>query len=290
MSNGKLVARIRSIRRARSNNGSKRKSTWEFIDGALRHPVTLLILGFVLTGGLGAYIQSRQHDLELERENTANAHIALSRIRQAVRDYTTRELTFGLDHSERVAEAAQDARIKVNDALEEGAYAVLLAFRDSKGNMSVQLKDRFNDLSYYVTSFDFEWLRKAVEDVKPPPPSELGDWTPAFWTKVKLDEKFTAVGMEMADCADRFTFLIESSLSNTRPGNDRLAELGREVKEAPKPAWADASGGLLSPCPRPRTDEEYPRSSEPSTNNSTLQRVIHSHPFLEKLLNLFKNF
>jgi hypothetical protein len=57
------------------------------IDDIMRHPMTLLVIGFGLTAGIGGWIQNRQHNTEAARIETANAMSAIARILESSSDY-----------------------------------------------------------------------------------------------------------------------------------------------------------------------------------------------------------
>jgi hypothetical protein len=92
MAVSKIAQRRKTIRQFRKQLRQKMKTSgfWKGLDATLRHPVTLLILGFALTAFVGNKLQTRQQELDKERTQVVAAEDAIEKIRQAIAEYTVR--------------------------------------------------------------------------------------------------------------------------------------------------------------------------------------------------------
>jgi hypothetical protein len=118
----KAVARRRMIRKFRASRGMVRKSFWIRLDMVVRHPVTLLILGFVLTAILGRMIQDRLDTNEKNREEVRAAYQAMRTVDQAMEEVKVRAHIF-------IARRSAPDAPELREALDEAILRENMTFR-----------------------------------------------------------------------------------------------------------------------------------------------------------------
>ncbi|WP_143754715.1 hypothetical protein [Caballeronia concitans] len=138
--NGKSMPKAIAIGKFKVKVRSKRR--WSGLDAALRHPITLLLIGFLLTAVIGNRIQTKQHEIEESRAEISSASLAISHMREALAEYSLRARIHGEDlvHSEKNAEAMREVWIKADVAIQANTYPVLAAFPEYDGRINEHLR------------------------------------------------------------------------------------------------------------------------------------------------------
>jgi hypothetical protein len=60
------------------------------LDALLRHPLTLVVVGFALTGGVGGFLQDRQAEIQRTQAALSAAYAAETKVLTAIVEFTTR--------------------------------------------------------------------------------------------------------------------------------------------------------------------------------------------------------
>ncbi|WP_250439878.1 hypothetical protein [Caballeronia sp. AZ1_KS37] len=127
MAASKVVQRRLTIKKFRDQLRLKDKSGfWKGVDALLRHPVTLLVIGFALTAFVGGCIQDRQQELEKDRIQINNTQDSLQKIRRSITEYALRGKLVWI-HRDQPTEKAT-ALAKLDEALVEAISTVTSEF------------------------------------------------------------------------------------------------------------------------------------------------------------------
>jgi hypothetical protein len=222
------------------------KSVWDRLDALLRHPAALLVLGFALTGGIGGFIQNRQHRLEQDQTEVANAYLAINHIRQAISEFALRAELYDRSSGDgtevaKAREAAQEAWVKAGSSIQNNSYAVLAAFPDAQSGISGLLRVSLENLRAYILKIDVERFReRPIAQAQTEREQMIND---------SLDSEMMSVAMSaVQSCTDSFFLPLEVALRGSSP-NSRKEMLEWAIGEdAPQIPVASSP---IPVCPRP---------------------------------------
>jgi len=111
----------------------KSLSKLKALDAVLRHPATLLLIGFVLTSILGAFLQNRQQAAENQRTMIADTHKAIDQIYSAEAIFVVRlKIAAANGEDKSLVPAARDALTVLEQTLISQRSAVMRPFYDHK--------------------------------------------------------------------------------------------------------------------------------------------------------------
>jgi hypothetical protein len=222
-SRNKTVDRMVAIRKSRFEKANKPRSMWKHLDEILRHPATLLVIGFALTAGIGGYIQDRQSKIEKDHTELTNAYIAIGRIRQALTEFDLRGRYFahledGWHDTSDAAKEARKAMIQAVSSIEENSHAVLAAFPDDSGKISDVLQDEFSKQQLFISNIDLEADR--TEDKEIAARRKTAD--PSGVVGQSLDKIIDVDLNTVNSCSNNFLSAVERVLYEAKSRHDRL--------------------------------------------------------------------
>ena len=116
MAGSKVVQRRLTIEKFQNQSGKKNSGFWKGLDAVLRHPVTLLVIGFALTAVVGNKLQTWQQDRDKERIQVVAAQDAIQKIQQAVAEYAIRGRILWLRRNGSPDEQ-EESRLHMDEAL-----------------------------------------------------------------------------------------------------------------------------------------------------------------------------
>lgn len=204
------VRRLLTQRKFLSGRRRKAVRWWTRANLFLRHPATLLVLGFVLTAVVGAEIQRRQQESEKYRSSVYEANAAMLLISQALSEYTFRLY---------LARRAQEKTLPV-DGLMTKADEALAA---TNSVVTVQTYIIARPFSKLTGAAIADSLQQYLGFLKSDNEVESRDLTVVYkhelWGKDLSDSRsvFELGIFEVTDCLDRVLRPIRAALDESDP-------------------------------------------------------------------------
>ncbi|SAL80432.1 hypothetical protein AWB67_05622 [Caballeronia terrestris] len=204
--------RISEVIEVIENTKKKKSSIWKGLDAVLRHPTTLLILGFVLTAIVGGQLQSRQQEIEKDRTQTLAGHEAIQKIRQALAEYAMRGQLLWIQRDGPVDEKGamlsrmDEAFVTLTKTIYAESPIVLRAINGGKPTLSdIKINNYFVDLRDFLVDSN----ERVFEIAKMPRP-HLTNPSGEGWRYIENPMKYF---MEKSQyCIDLFLVPFESAL------------------------------------------------------------------------------